>query len=209
MKSPKMAVKIVEPMMENRNQICPFDFCRLYKMKTVRVYDNRTTKTVKTYICPACHKKYIHEKRFPDMQIIGIGSQDYFFNLNLSKTQQRVKLSFHQGKKISMPSNNKSASGSTIAAANKEKAHGPKAAPKATIKVYPTTVAKEFPAPAANLLLAPAANAAPASTDFTIQSPVMKNLPHVITKETAEGYVVFTKMKLVDRCTSKLLFDSR
>ena len=191
MKKSKMKVKFLEPTTSNRNQMCPFDFCRIYEAKELRVYDKGTTKFVKTYVCPVCNKKYIHEKKFPDMQIIGIGSQDYY-NLNLSKKQRRVKLSFHQGKKISMPSNNKSASGSTIAAANKEKAHGPKAAPKATIKVYPTTVAKEFPAPAAN--------AAPASTDFTIQSPVTKNLPHVITKETAEGYVVFTKMKLVDRC---------
>lgn len=185
-----MKVKFLEPTTSNRNQMCPFDFCRIYEAKELRVYDKGTTKFVKTYLCPVCNKKYIHEKKFPDMQIIGIGSQDYF-NLNLSKNQRRVKLSFHQGKKIMMP-NNKSSSVTAITAANKEKAHEPKAAPRATIKLYPTTVAKEAPAPAAN--------AAPASTAFTIPSPVTKNLPHVITKETAEGYVIFTKMKLVERC---------
>ena len=77
-----MKVRIVEPTTANRNQMCPFDFCQLYDYKTLRVYDKGITKFVRTSICPACFNKYIREKRFPDMQIIGIGGKDYY-NLKL------------------------------------------------------------------------------------------------------------------------------
>ena len=178
MKSPKMTVKIVEPTMENRNQICPFDFCHLYKMKTVRVYDNRTTKTVKTYICPACYKKYIHEKRFPDMQIVGIGGQDYF-NLNLPKEQLRVRLSMPRDNKASKLISKKVASATT------------KAAPRAAIK--------SSVLPATKKALANANDTA-GSTTATDPSSVTRPLANNLTNEIPEGYVVFTKLNKVTRC---------
>ena len=192
-----MKVKIVEPMMENRNQICPFDFCHLYKMKTVRVYDNRTTKTVKIYSCPVCHKKYIHEKRFPDMQIIGIGGQDYF-NLNLPKEQIRVKLSQTHKNKTTKPISEQASSITSKTSLDKEKIQEPKSAPKATIKKLP--VVKGVSTPLAKEATSTITKAAPEVASFSTPNLVSKTYPHMITKETAEGYVVFTKMTLVERC---------
>lgn len=199
MKKSKMKVKILEPTAANRNQMCPFDFCRIYEAKELRVYDKGTTKYVKTYLCPVCNKKYIHEKRFPDLQIIGIGGQDYF-NLNLPKKQVRVKLMPVRKNKVAKPSNQKSPTVAARSALSKEKAHEQKAAPKATIKPSVLPVTKVVPTPAAKEVPAPAAKSESAAAALTIPKPVTKALPHMITKETAEGYVVFTKMNLVNKC---------
>ena len=87
----KKKFKIIKPSVENRNSLCPFDFCQLVSFKFTSVVYNGNTERILTKQCPLCNRKYIHVNYFKDLKMIGIGKDDYY-NLNLEDGYIRDKL---------------------------------------------------------------------------------------------------------------------
>ena len=82
---------IANPTIENRNSICPVDYCQLVFVKVLPVYNNGSIERVKAKRCPICRRNYISVKHFSDMSTIGIGNRNYY-NLNLDKNTIRTKI---------------------------------------------------------------------------------------------------------------------
>ena len=83
-------IKILKPSLENRNSLCPFDFCQLVSLKITNVVYKENTDRVLTKQCPLCNRKYVHINYFKDLKKISIGKNDYY-NLNLENGYIRDK----------------------------------------------------------------------------------------------------------------------
>ena len=65
----KKKIKILKPTIENRNSLCPFDFCQLVSFKFTSVVYNGNTERILTKQCPLCNRKYIHVNSFKDLKM--------------------------------------------------------------------------------------------------------------------------------------------
>ena len=83
-------IKILKPSLENRNSLCPFDFCKLVGFKFTSVVYNGKTERILTKQCPLCKRKYIHSNYFKDLKKVVIGKDDYY-NLDLEDGYIRDK----------------------------------------------------------------------------------------------------------------------
>ena len=83
-------IKIQKPSLENRNLLCPFDFCQLVSFQFIGVVYKGNTEKILTKQCPLCNRKYVHINYFKDLTKIGIGEDDYY-NLNLEDGYIRDK----------------------------------------------------------------------------------------------------------------------
>ena len=81
-------MKILSPIIANRNIMCPFDFYGLEHDSYITArYDGRDL-IVKIMICPWCDRKYTTLKYFDDLKTIHIKGESYI-NLNLPEYRMR------------------------------------------------------------------------------------------------------------------------
>lgn len=90
----------LEPIIANRNKMCPFDFYALVGTGSISAkYDGRIM-SVKTKICPHCNRKYTTLKYFDDLKIIRLNGNRYY-NLNLPENRSRQMVEYNdQGKLV-------------------------------------------------------------------------------------------------------------
>lgn len=88
-------MSILEPIIANRNIMCPFDFYGLEDDSYFSVrYEGRTIN-VKTRICPYCDRKYTSLKYFDDLKVIRIKGKPYI-NLNLPEYRKRTMVELNE-----------------------------------------------------------------------------------------------------------------
>ena len=129
-------IKIQKPSLENRNSLCPFDYCQLVSFQFIGVVYKGNTEKILTKHCPLCNRKYVHINYFKDLKKIGIGEDDYY-NLNLEDGYIRDKFiivskpgtakTVYKKQTIKVPELNKG---------NKKMSHGVTYQPAHVIQLY-------------------------------------------------------------------------
>ena len=88
-------MKILPPIIANRNIMCPFDFYGLEDDSYISArYDGRNLN-VKIRICPWCDRKYTTLKYFDDLKTIKIKGKPYI-NLNLPEYRMRTMVELNE-----------------------------------------------------------------------------------------------------------------
>lgn len=172
----KLKVKIVEPTVENRNIICPFDLCKLVNTRILHVEDMGDVINVQTRICPLCYRRYISVKKFKDMSAIRIGPW-IFYNLNLKKKTKREKIvNAYRPDNLLSQKKHSSNTASTTA--------------------YKTVMPNQQPVSKAEAKTASSTISVPTANEKSIKriSP---------SKETNQGYVVWGKLRKINTCLAE------
>ena len=81
-------MKILSPIIANRNIMCPFDFYGLEHDSYITAHYDGRDLIVKIMICPWCDRKYTTLKYFDDLKTIHIKGESYI-NLNLPEYRMR------------------------------------------------------------------------------------------------------------------------
>ena len=88
-------MRILPPIIANRNIMCPFDFYGLEDDSYISArYDGRNLN-VKIRICPWCDRKYTTLKYFDDLKTIKIKGKPYI-NLNLPEYRMRTMVELNE-----------------------------------------------------------------------------------------------------------------
>ena len=88
-------MKILPPIIANRNIMCPFDFFGLEDDSYITARYGGRNLNVKIRICPWCDRKYTTLKYFDDLKIIKIKGSPYI-NLNLPEYRMRTMVELNE-----------------------------------------------------------------------------------------------------------------